>query len=272
LSFLVVFTTIAGFVLASQNSFDGWLLLWTALGTTVQRWEQTLHQWWESRRDACMERTRNRPLPSGSISRHHAFLWSVAVSLAGVGLLGWQVNELTAMLAAANILLSSFLYTPMKPLSPFLYVGRRALRCDSPVMGWTAVRGRDGLWCVIAGCHLFIWQIPHFLALAWLYREDYERGGFRMLPIVDRQGRMTCQVILIYSLALLPLGLAYSPGGLAGMFFTIGSMVIGLGFAVCCFRLYRERTQANARLAFIASILYLPAFLGLLMIDRASMR
>jgi heme O synthase-like polyprenyltransferase len=137
------------------------------------------------------------------------------------------------------------------------------------MMGWAAVTNRLDLGAWILGAILFLWQIPHFLALAWLYREDYERGGFRMLPVVDRNGTLTSWMVIIYSFALIPLGLAGSLIGMAGLVFLAGSTLLGLGLLVLGVRLYVTRSERSARTLFFASLVYLPLVLGLLVADRA---
>jgi heme O synthase-like polyprenyltransferase len=137
-----------------------------------------------------------------------------------------------------------------------------------PMMGWTAATGRVAYGAWVLGAILFVWQIPHFLALAWLYRIDYERGGFRMLPVLDRSGSLTSQVALVYTVALVPIGLAITLAGLAGTVFLVGSFLLGLGMLAQGIRLHLRRTDANARLLFVASLVYLTVFLILLVGNR----
>jgi heme O synthase-like polyprenyltransferase len=136
------------------------------------------------------------------------------------------------------------------------------------MMGWAAARGELGPGAWILGAILFVWQIPHFLSLAWLYREDYERGGFRMLPLIDPSGRATALMVVLYTLALLPVGLAASLAGLAGWVSAAGSLVLGLAFLAFALRLRASLTEASARRVFLASLLYLPLVLGLMVTDR----
>lgn len=271
LSAMVVVTAIAGFFLASPDVWDGALFLWVTLGTACAALgANSLNQWWEIPRDSWMERTCRRPLPAGQISSMHALGWAMVISGIGIFLLATQVNGLTAGLAALNIFLYVLIYTPLKAHSALCTIVGAVCGAIPPMMGWTAVTGRLEYGAWLLGATLFIWQIPHFMALAWMYREDYARGGFRMLPLTDRDGRMTCNITLIYSLALLPLGLAYYLGGLTGYLFLIGSFILGAGFVWLSLRLYLDRNDNNARRLFLASIFYLPLLLSLMIADRGA--
>lgn len=270
LSALVVITTMTGFLLACQDSLDSWLFFWTTLGTACTAFgANSFNQWWELYRDSRMERTRKRPIPTGQITRRNAFFWALLVSATGIAILSSKVNFLTAFLALSNILLYVLVYTPLKPISSLCTLVGAVCGAIPPMMGWTAVTGHLGYGAWLLGATLFIWQIPHFLSLAWLYRDDYARGGFRMLPITDQRGQITCQVILLYSLALLPLGLAYTLGGLTGYLFLAGSIALGGYFFLMSIRLYLERTDTHARQLFFASIIYLPLLMGIMIADRA---
>jgi protoheme IX farnesyltransferase len=180
-------------------------------------------------------------------------------------------NLLTAALAIVAFSIYVFLYTPLKTRSTVCTLVGAVSGAIPPMMGWTAAAGHiePGAWLLFG--LLFAWQIPHFLALAWLCREDYERGGFVMLPLVDREGQATCRLVLLYSLAILPIGLAFPLAGLAGWIYTLGSVVLGGGLLALCARLYRFRTAAAARRVFLASVLYLPLLLGLMIADRSSL-
>lgn len=268
LSILVVTTTLTGYILACRVSIDGWRLFWTLAGTACAALgANSFNQWWEVRRDARMERTRNRPLPTGRLTPSQALIWSTSISFTGVLLLASQVNEITALLALANILLYVLVYTPLKPISSINTLAGAICGAIPPMMGWTAVTGQLGYGAWLLGATLFIWQIPHFLSLAWLHRDDYARGGFRMLPHFDPNGQITCQIIALYSLSLLPLGLAYYLGGLTGFPFLFGSLLLGGAFFKKCYQLYFERNEIQARQVFLASLIYLPLLMTLLIAD-----
>ena len=273
LTSLVLLTTAVGFALAGGRLSAGWLLCCTLLGTGLSAaGANALNQWIEVARDARMERTRHRPLPTGQMSSAQALAAGLLASIAGAAVLWLRVNPLTAGLDALVVLLYTLAYTPMKHRSPFCTLLGAICGAIPPIMGWTAVTGRIGYGAWILGATLFLWQIPHFLALAWLYRADYERGGFKMLPSLDPSGRLTSALAVIYITALLPLGIFALVGGVAGWAFLAGSVLLGLGLLRLGLRLQRERTDRSARMLFLGSLLYLPLVLGLMVADRGPAR
>jgi protoheme IX farnesyltransferase len=268
LTILVVMTTAVGFVVASDR-IDWRRFLLTLLGTAMTAaGSMAANQAWERARDARMDRTRERPIPMGQIGLARAVRISVLLVAAGVAVLAILVNPLTAALSLAVVGIYIFAYTPLKPLSPLCTLVGAICGAIPPMMGWTAATGRVAYGAWVLGAILFVWQIPHFLALAWLYRIDYERGGFRMLPVLDRSGSLTSQVALVYTVALVPIGLAITLAGLAGTVFLVGSFLLGLGMLAQGIRLHLRRTDANARLLFVASLVYLTVFLILLVGNR----
>jgi len=269
LSLLVLMTTAVGFVMASQRSIDWWLLLWTVLGTALAAGAAgAINQLMEVRRDLLMHRTRSRPLPSGSMSRAHGVIAATVMGVGGVTILATLVNLQAAALSLATIVIYAAIYTPMKPRSTLNTLVGAICGALPPMIGWVAATGRLDVGAWLLGAVLFVWQIPHFLALAWLYREDYQRGGFAMLPVIDPTGAITCQVVVVTSLTLLPLGLLLAILGVAGVVYALGSLLLGLWMVILSVRLYLNRTHANARGVFLASITYLPLLLSLLVIDR----
>ncbi len=271
LTALVLVTNLVGYLLAARESIDWITLLWTFLGTGLAAGgANAWNQWWEARRDACMERTRRRPLPSGKMKGKTAFLWSAGLSFAGAAILAIFANILTAMLAVIVIVLYVLVYTPLKPRSSLCTLVGAVCGAIPPMMGWTAATGSLDYGAWILGAILFVWQIPHFLALAWLYREDYAQGGFRMLPIIDPSGRTTCQLIVLYSLALIPLGLAATIAGLAGWLYALGSILLGIAMVFEGVRFSVRRRNTDARRLFLASILYLPLLLAFMVADQGS--
>jgi protoheme IX farnesyltransferase len=270
LCLLVLLTTLVGYILAGgEPGLDPIRLGWTLLGTALAAFgANALNQCIEVDRDSRMQRTRGRPLPSRRLSRPAA--WTFALAAAGLGpLLLWtQVAVLPAALAALCLLMYVLLYTPLKPRTPLNTLVGALVGAIPPLVGWTAASGQLAAGGWILAAVLFFWQIPHFLALAWMYRDDYARGGFRMLPVVDASGRLTCRVILLYTLVLLPLGLSATLVGLAGPISAAGSVMLGAGLLWLALRLHGQRTAVNARRVFLASIIYLPLLLGLLVTDR----
>lgn len=273
LSLLVVMTAAAGFVLASHGGVDAARLAWTSLGVALAACgANALNQVQEIARDALMTRTRGRPLPSGRIGRRHALVAALVWATAGVTLLAVRVNLVAAGLTLANVLLYNLVYTPLKTRSTACTLVGALCGALPPLIGWAAVDGRLALGGWILAAVLFVWQIPHFLALAWLYRGDYERGGFRMLPVVDQSGRITVRLLVLYALLLLPLGLAAGVTGMGGRLFAVGSLLLGAWLVGTGVRLWRERSDGRARTVFFASLVYLPLLLGLMIADAAPRR
>ncbi len=268
LATLVILTTVVGYVLGARGTFDPLELLWAVIGTALSAFgANILNQVAEEDRDRRMIRTRNRPLPAGRVSRSRATIWGVGSSILGVATLALASNWLTAGLSLFVILLYVAVYTPMKVMTPFNTVVGAVCGAIPPMMGWAAATGGLELGAWILGGILFMWQVPHFLALAWLYREDYERGGFRMLPTVDRPGTLTGRLAFIYTLSLLPITASLAFSGVSGGAFLVASQLLGVGFAVLGWRFLRQRGHASARRLFLASIIYLPLLLGLMVVD-----
>jgi protoheme IX farnesyltransferase len=266
---LVVTTTAVGFLMASRGRPDAAALCWTLIGTALAAaGSMALNQVLERARDARMERTRHRPLPAGTITPRHAQVFGVFTASAGLAVLGVAANPLTALLGLIVVLTYTLVYTPLKPRTPLCTLAGALCGAIPPMMGWTATSGGIGFGAWLLGGVLFLWQIPHFLALAWLYRADYERGGFRMLPVVDASGRVTGQMAVLYSLALVPLGLLAALGGITGWLFAAGSVLLGSGLVALSMRLAALRTDPVARRLFLATLAYLPLLLGLMVADK----
>ena len=221
----------------------------------------------EIRQDTVMLRTRRRPLPAGDVSTLHALAFALATSFAGCGILNELVNPLTAFLGLANIVIYAAIYTPLKTRTSLSTLVGAVCGALPPLMGWTGAANSLGLGGVLLGLILFLWQIPHFLALVWMLRDDYARAGFRMLPLIDPQGHLTCLMIVLYSLALLPMGLVLMVAGVAGFPFAAASLVLGLGLLRLALELRRLKTPRNARRVFFASLVYLPLLMLALVID-----
>ncbi len=269
LSFLVVVTTVVGFLFAADSTTSLFILLYTITGTALSAaGANAFNQWYEAARDARMERTQLRPMPNGDLSSAHALLFAIFTSIVGVAVLYTWVNALTAWLALVNILIYGFIYTPLKTVSSFCTLVGAVCGAIPPLMGWAAVTGEIGYGAWILAAILFIWQIPHFLSLAWMYRDDYQRGGFKMLPLIDPQGNLTCRVTLLYCMALIAIGFAGTISGLTGWLYLITSTLAGSVFLRQAVRFYRLRSYENARALFLGSLLYLPLVLGFLVADK----
>ncbi len=268
LTAMVLVTTAVGFVLGSPGAVVYDRLFWTILGTGLAAaGASTLNQLLEIRRDALMRRTRGRPLPAGQVSPPAALVFALVTSAAGVGILNELVNPLTALLGLANIIIYSLVYTPLKPRTSLCTLVGAICGALPPIMGWTGAANSISLGAWLLGTILFLWQIPHFLALVWVCRDDYAKAGFRMLPLIDPRGHLTCLMIVLYSLALLPLGLAVTFAGLAGYLFAAVSLLLGLGLFLLAVQLLRAKTPRNARRVFLASLAYLPLLMLFVVVD-----
>jgi len=277
LSSLVLLTTAVGYALgrAGSGAADFRLLeshfLWTIFGTGLAAaGANALNQWLERGVDAMMERTRSRPLPAGMLSPRQALRWGLGTSVGGVVILASLVNVPAALLALGVILLYTLVYTPLKRRSTLCTLAGAVCGAVPPVIGWVAVAGRFEAGALLLGATLFIWQIPHFFALAWMYRYDYARGGFRMLPVVDSSGRLTFNAILLFSLILIPLGLTVTLIGMTGFVFAAGSLLLGVVWLGLGFRLWWDGSAVSARNVFLGSLVYLPLLLGLMVLDRSA--
>jgi protoheme IX farnesyltransferase len=266
---LALATTLAGFYAGARGPIDFGLMLHTVLGTAlVAAGASALNQLLEREYDAKMRRTEDRPLPSGRLRPETVLAFGGLASILGLIHLGATVNGLTALLAAVTLVTYLAVYTPLKRVTPLNTLIGAIAGGLPPLMGWTAARGELGGagWCLFG--IQFCWQIPHFLAIAWLYRDDYARAGFAMLAVVDPTGRRTgCQTVG-YTLALLGLSLAPFFGQLAGRAYLCGALVLGLGLLGCAAQFAGRPNCFQAKRLFIASILYLPLLLGLLVLDK----
>ena len=268
---LVVVTAAAGFYLAAPTGVDVGLFVHLVLGTVlVAGGTNALNQVAERDTDALMRRTARRPLPTGRVDLFTASSFAWTLGVLGVAYLAAFVNATTAFIAGATLLSYVFLYTPLKRRSSLnTLVG--CIPGALPILGgWTAAGGTLGIEAWVLFWILFLWQLPHFLALAWLYREDYARAGIRMLSVSDPDGRLTFQQASLYALALLPVSLTPTMVGIAGNWYFFGAILLSTWFVWVCFRAVRTRTNALARRLFVTSVWYLPALLGLMVANKVS--
>ncbi len=271
---MVALTAATGFVMATPGAFgslDLALLVHTVLGTgLVAAGAGALNQVVERDVDARMRRTAQRPIASGRIDPDLGLLWAVALSVAGMAWLAVAVNLLTAFLGGLTLAGYVFLYTPMKRLSSLATVVGAIPGAVPPMMGWTGARDvlEPGAW-VLFGI-LFLWQLPHFLAIAWMYRADYERGGMPMLPVLDADGSRTGRQAVLWGAALVPVSLLPSLLGLTGPIYFAGALALSLAFLGASVLFRRQRTNVAARKLLLVSVLYLPAILAVMLLDRAA--
>jgi heme o synthase len=268
-NFLVVISTLAGYYVALRGPLDYFLLLNTLLGTLlVASGTGTLNQYIERNSDASMRRTVRRPLPSGRIQAVEALVFGILLAIGG-GLLLWsEVNPLASVLALLTLITYLLIYTPLKKRTSLCTLIGAFPGAMPPLIGWAAARGSLNAESMVLYSILFLWQFPHFLAIAWMYREDYSRAGLRMLPPEDADGRLTSRQIIAFLVALVVVSMVPTLIGQAGKVYLFGTAVLGSYFLLHGARLARTRTNVLARRLVLASVLYLPLVFGLMMFDK----
>lgn len=266
---MVLVTTLVGFYLGSSGGPDYGGLLATLVGTALAAGGTiALNQFLEREVDARMERTRLRPLPDGRLQPLEALAFGAAITSAGLLLLTFAVNALSGLVAAGIVFSYLFLYTPLKRRTSLCSVVGAVPGALPPVIGWAAARGELGLGGWLLFAILFLWQIPHSLAIASLYREDYARAGLRLLPVLEPDGRSTGRQVVSHCLALLAVSLLPTLTGLAGSVYFIAALAFGAAFLGCGIGLAVSRSAAAARRLLWASLVYLPALLVVMALDK----
>jgi protoheme IX farnesyltransferase len=269
LTTLVLLTTLVGFYLGWRGAMDFGLMFNTLAATAlVAAGASALNQLLEREYDAKMRRTQDRPLPSGRLQPVTVMIFGGACSVAGLIYLALAVNPLTSVLGAVTLISYLFIYTPLKRVTWLNTAIGAVPGALPPLMGWTAARGElsgEG-WALFA--ILFFWQLPHFFAIAWLYKDEYAKAGFQMLPGVDPDGTRTGQQAVSNTLGLLAVSLCPFAFKMAGTTYLAGAIVLGAGFLWCAVRFSRQLTPARARQLFFASIIYLPLLLALMVCDK----
>lgn len=262
---MVVLTALLGYLLASAET-PAWTGLLAALAGTglVAVGAGVFNQILERDSDGLMLRTRLRPLPAGRVSPLDAGVFGAATTLSGLGLLLALCGLRAALVAALTWASYLFVYTPLKKRTPLATLVGAVPGALPPVIGWAAAAPL-GPGALLLFSILYLWQVPHFLAIAWLYRDDYARAGFPMLPVLDREGSFTARQALVHSLALVAVSLAPAITGMAAPLYLAGATLLGLALIACALLLLTTRNQASARRLFLASVLYLPALSSLLM-------
>jgi protoheme IX farnesyltransferase len=269
ITLMVMLTTMVGFVMGSAAHVRLASLLAVLTGTgLVAAGASALNMSMERRTDALMLRTRNRPIPAGRLRSTEALAWGFVLTGAGVLVLGWLSGTLATGVALVTWLSYLLLYTPLKPWTSLSTVVGALPGALPPVIGWAAARGSVDAGAFVLFAILFLWQIPHFLAIAWIYREDYARAGLPMLPVLDPEGKVTGRQAVANSLALLFVSLTPRAAGMAGTVYLVGAVVLGLGFTAVAFQAAVERSAPAARRLFLASIVYLVSLCALLIADR----
>lgn len=269
LSAMVVLTAIVGYLVGMRGALEWIPFLSATVGTALAAASAAvLNQLWEARRDALMERTRHRPLPARRLGAAHAMILGAVLGWSGITILAVGANMLAAALALGNIALYVLAYTPLKPRSTLNTLVGAVCGAVPPMIGWAAATGGLGAGAWLLGAILFVWQLPHFLSLAWMYRDDYRRGGYAMLPVIDDAGGITCRVILLTSIMLVPVALLVTMARLAGVAYAVVALLLGLVMIAAAIRLLLNPSVQHARAVFLASIAYLPLLMLAMVLDR----
>lgn len=252
------------------NSWHSWVpLLVTMAGTgIIASGTSALNQWYERDADLKMRRTAQRPLPGGRLTANQALVFGVVMAVFGFAVLTLAVNLLSGLLGLFTLASYLFIYTPLKQRSSLSTVVGALPGAMPPLIGYAAASGRltSEAWALFA--ILFVWQFPHFLAIAWMYREDYSRAGIRMLPVVEPDGSSTSRQIVVYASTLIPVSLFPTLLGMTGKIYLTGALLLGCLFLYSGVRVAMDRTIRRARQVLLVSVIYLPLIYGLMLLDR----
>jgi len=269
ITWLILMSTGIGYFFGARLGWHWLTLLHTIVGTgLIASGTAALNQWYEREADAKMRRTMARPLPSGRIGASHALWFAIAISVLGFLELAFGVNLLSGLLGLFTLASYLFIYTPLKQRTPHSTTIGAIPGAMPPLIGYAAASGTLTWEAWILFAILFLWQFPHFYAIAWMYREDYERAGIRMLPVVEPDGQSTARQILLYMLALIPISLLPSYFAMAGNIYLLGALALGMLFVFSGVGIILDRTRQRARRVLLTSVLYLPALYCLMLLDR----
>jgi heme o synthase len=269
ITFLIVLTAAAGFCLGSRGTVDYFVFAHAMIGIALlSSGIGTLNQFMERDLDGLMRRTVDRPLPSRRLFPAEALWFGIVMTATAEFYLASFVNVLSAVLGLTVIAGYLFLYTPLKTRTSLSTVVGAFPGAMPPLIGWAAARGQVdvGAWVLFA--ILFLWQFPHFLAIAWMYREDYGRAGIVMLPVVEPDGRVTGQQIIAYTLMLVPVSLLPTVLGVSGRFYFAAALALGVLFLLSGIRAALSKSNQHARQLLLASVLYLPLLFGVMVLNR----
>jgi protoheme IX farnesyltransferase len=269
ITMLVTATAAAGYCLGSVGGIDYFRFFHTALGIALlSSGLATLNQYIERDLDRLMHRTETRPLPSGKLQPRQALRFGIALSVIATVYLAVFVNPLSAALGVLTLAAYLFAYTPLKTRTTMSTIIGAFPGAMPPFIGWVAANGQITIEAWVLFAILFLWQFPHFLAIAWMYRDDYARAGIKMLPVVEPDGRITGQQIIAYTVLLVPVSLMPTLVHLAGAVYFYGALALGLWFLYYSVRAARQRTTWQARKLLLASVLYLPVLFALMVLNR----
>lgn len=269
IAFMLVLTSAAGFYLGSKGSFDFLLFINSTIGITLLAFGvATLNQFIERRTDALMERTAKRPIPTNKVSPAEALIFGLILTVSAEIYLAVLVNPLTAILGLVVIVGYVLLYTPLKTKTSASTAIGAIPGAMPPLMGWTSSANEITLGAWVLFALLFLWQFPHFLAIAWMYKEQYRKAGILMLPVVEKEGTITATQIVTFTLMLLPISVAPYFMGFAGLIYLIGASVLGLWFLFSSIQTARAKSVEQARKLLLVSVLYLPVIFALMVFNH----
>jgi heme o synthase len=266
---LVMLTTAAGYFLGAGRTLNYVGLLHTLVGTgLLSSGIAALNQFMERELDARMRRTMMRPLPMRRLTARGAFLFGASLTLAAELYLLILVNPISALLGLSVIVGYLGCYTPLKTRTSLSTLVGAFPGAVPPLLGWAAATGHVSAEGLVLFAILFLWQFPHFFAIAWMYREDYARAGILMLPVIETDGRLTKQQIVVWTLLLVPVSLAPAALGLSGAIYFVGALILGALFLLTCVAAFLTLSRRSARRVLLASVLYLPFLFGLMVINQ----
>ncbi|MEQ1764297.1 MAG: heme o synthase [Pyrinomonadaceae bacterium] len=269
IAFMLLLTSAAGFYLGNRGTFDLVLFTNAMIGIVLLAFGvATLNQWLERRTDVLMDRTAKRPLPTGKVTSTEALVFGATLCLSAEIYLYFLVNPLTAILGISVIVGYVLLYTPLKTRTSASTAIGAIPGAMPPLMGWTSSANEItlGAWALFA--FLFLWQFPHFLAIAWMYKEQYAKAGILMLPVVEPSGRITARQIVLFTIMMVPVSLAPFFLGFAGWVFLTAATILGIWFLIESVRTARAKTPEMARRLLLVSVLYLPIIFAILVLDK----
>lgn len=268
IAFMLVLTSAAGFYLGSKGSFDFLLFINSTIGITLLAFGvATLNQFIERRTDALMERTAKRPIPTNKISPAEALVFGLILTVSAEIYLAFLVNTLTAVLGLVVIVGYVLLYTPLKTKTSASTAIGAIPGAMPPLMGWTSSANEITLGAWVLFALLFLWQFPHFLAIASMYKEQYRNAGILMLPVVEKEGRLTAIQIVTFTVMLLPISVAPFFIGVAGSIYLVGASLLGIWFLASSIQTARMKSVEQDRKLLLVSVLYLPVIFALMVIN-----
>ncbi len=272
ITWLIVMSTAVGYYFGHSGAWSILSILNTVIGTAlIASGTAALNQWYERDADQKMHRTQARPLPSGRLQPTQALLFGIGLAALGGLELGLFVNWLTSGLGLLTLFMYLFIYTPLKQKTWWSTTIGAVPGAMPPLIGFAAAANTLTADAWVLGAILFLWQFPHFYAIAWMYREDYSRAGIQMLPVVEPDGESTARQILLYSVLLIPISLLPKWMGMTGTIYLVGALAMGLFFLYSGIRVSLDRTRVRARNVLLASVVYLPVLYVLMVLDPVSL-